>query len=127
MKPADYRTRQSGEFYFGTSGESSVGVDNSVSTDNQEAYVEEQREVAAKDLEQFVKATGVRCSRPIVRFGLHPTAEEIMKAAKEEVADLVVLGTEGRSGLERFFLGSVAEAVLRMADRDVLAVPPASA
>ncbi len=25
--PADYRTRQSGEFYFGTSGESSVGVD----------------------------------------------------------------------------------------------------
>jgi nucleotide-binding universal stress UspA family protein len=66
----------------------------------------------------------VRSSRQLVRFGLRAPADEILEAAKEEMADLVVLGTAGRSGLAKFFLGSVAESVLRAADRDVLAVPP---
>jgi nucleotide-binding universal stress UspA family protein len=35
-----------------------------------------------------------------------------------------VLGTRGRSGLAKVFLGSVAEQVLRTAPIDVLAVPP---
>jgi nucleotide-binding universal stress UspA family protein len=37
--------------------------------------------------------------------------------------DLVVIGTHGRSGLSRFFLGSVAEMVVRHAPCSVLAVP----
>ena len=39
-------------------------------------------------------------------------------------ADLVVMGTHGRSGSERFMLGSVAEKVLRKAPCPVLLVPP---
>lgn len=39
-------------------------------------------------------------------------------------ADLVVLGTHGRSGFERLMLGSVAERVLRRAAMPVLTVPP---
>lgn len=74
-----------------------------------------------------MKKTGVRSPRQIARFGLHTLADEILRSAKDEAADLVVLGTEGRTSVAKFFLGSVAEAVLRMADRDVLAVPPASA
>ena len=40
--------------------------------------------------------------------------------------DLIVMGTHGRSGLERFVLGSVAEKVLRTASVPVLVVPPAA-
>jgi nucleotide-binding universal stress UspA family protein len=38
-------------------------------------------------------------------------------------ADLVVLGTHGRTGVERFVLGSVAEKVLRLSETPVLVVP----
>ena len=38
--------------------------------------------------------------------------------------DLIVMGTHGRSGFDRFLLGSVAEKVLRRAPCDVLVVPP---
>jgi nucleotide-binding universal stress UspA family protein len=47
---------------------------------------------------------------------------EICKAAKERGADLVVVGTHGRRGLPRVFLGSVAERVVRMSDVPVLTV-----
>ena len=39
-------------------------------------------------------------------------------------ADLIVVGTEGRSGFQRLMLGSVAERVLRKATCPVLTVPP---
>lgn len=39
-------------------------------------------------------------------------------------ADLIVMGTHGRSGFERFLIGSVTERVLRLAPCPVLAVPP---
>jgi len=46
----------------------------------------------------------------------------ILERADE--ADVVVLGTHGRSGLERLLLGSVAERVLRRARCPVVVVPP---
>lgn len=39
--------------------------------------------------------------------------EQIVKCAKEIGADLIVMGSHGRSAVERFFTGSVTEAVLR--------------
>jgi nucleotide-binding universal stress UspA family protein len=48
--------------------------------------------------------------------------DEILKAAKDTGADLIVLGTHGRQGLSRLFIGSVAEGVLRRADVPVLVV-----
>ena len=47
--------------------------------------------------------------------------EEIVKAAEEEHADMIVMGTHGRSGLNRLLLGSVAEQVVRLALCPVLA------
>lgn len=49
-------------------------------------------------------------------------APEIVAAAREWAADLLVVGTHGRGGLGRLVLGSVAEAVLRDAPCPVLAV-----
>jgi nucleotide-binding universal stress UspA family protein len=47
-------------------------------------------------------------------------AGEILAAAEEFDADLVVLGSKGRVGLERFLLGSVAENVARHCPRPVV-------
>jgi len=49
-------------------------------------------------------------------------ADEILKAIDEEDIDLVVMGTSGKHGLDRFLLGSVTEKVVRSAKCPVLAV-----
>ncbi len=49
---------------------------------------------------------------------------EILAEASRLHADLLVMGTHGRGGFERFVLGSVAEKVLRLASCPVLVVPP---
>ncbi len=49
-------------------------------------------------------------------------ASEIVAAARDVGADLVVVGTNGRAGLRRVVLGSVAEAVMRTAPCPVLTV-----
>ena len=46
--------------------------------------------------------------------------------ASEISADLIVLGMTGRSRVERWLLGSVAERVVRLGERPVLLVPPAT-
>jgi nucleotide-binding universal stress UspA family protein len=48
--------------------------------------------------------------------------DEIVKTATEEGADYVVIGTHGRGGLERVFLGSVADRVVRTAPCPVVTV-----
>lgn len=53
-------------------------------------------------------------------------AHEILAVARQWDADLVVLGTHGRRGLPRFFLGSVAETVLRKASCSALVIPTAA-
>jgi nucleotide-binding universal stress UspA family protein len=50
-------------------------------------------------------------------------AEAIMSWAVAKQVQLIILGTHGRRGLEHFFLGSVAEHVLRQAPCAVLVVP----
>jgi nucleotide-binding universal stress UspA family protein len=52
-------------------------------------------------------------------------ADEILEVAEALPAGLIVIGTHGRSALDRAVLGSVAETVLRKATCPVLAVPPA--
>jgi nucleotide-binding universal stress UspA family protein len=47
---------------------------------------------------------------------------EILRLAAEEGADLIVLGTHGRTGMQRLLMGSVAESVIRQAPCPVVAV-----
>ncbi len=49
--------------------------------------------------------------------------DEIVRIAREEVADLIVMSTHGRTGLDRVVFGSVAEKVVRHAHRPVLTIP----
>jgi len=84
---------------------------------------------AARDLERFVAAhlpePGWRVSARVRCAGA--ADREILGRCAEAVPDLVVLGTHGRSGFERFLIGSVAESVMRHALCSVLIIPPASA
>ena len=48
----------------------------------------------------------------------------ILEQLDSSGADLLVLGSHGRSGLQRFFLGSVTEKVIRKAPCPTLVVPP---
>jgi nucleotide-binding universal stress UspA family protein len=52
--------------------------------------------------------------------------EAILEAAAAEAADMIVVGTHGRGPIERLFLGSVSEHVIRNADVPVLVVRPRS-
>ena len=47
-------------------------------------------------------------------------SSEIIRCAKREKADMIVMGTHGRRGLSRVMMGSVAEAVVRRAPCPVL-------
>ena len=49
-------------------------------------------------------------------------ASAIVQAAEEDHADLIVMGTHGRTGLTRLLMGSVAEAVVRRAKCPVLTI-----
>jgi nucleotide-binding universal stress UspA family protein len=49
-------------------------------------------------------------------------AAELVRYAQDAAIDLVVMGTHGRTGLERLLMGSVAEKVLRDAPCSVLVV-----
>lgn len=49
--------------------------------------------------------------------------EQILKAAKDQEADLLVLGSRGLHGLQRALLGSTAERVVRYAKVPVMVFP----
>ncbi|WP_126663982.1 universal stress protein [Haloterrigena salifodinae] len=51
------------------------------------------------------------------------SADAILEYAREEDVDQIVMGSEGRSGVSRMLLGSVAEAVTRQASVPVTIVP----
>ena len=88
------------------------------------AVYDAQRRWATDVLNSRVAAArqaGIR-ARFSLRVGV-PT-KEIVAAADEEKARMIVIGTHGRSGLDRLLLGSVAERVIRRASCPVLTVRP---
>jgi nucleotide-binding universal stress UspA family protein len=81
------------------------------------------REALGRELLKFVGETVNIAPRSqlVVRAGA--AAGTILDFAAESKADLIVLGTQGRTGFERFMLGSVTEKVVRKARCPVLTVP----
>lgn len=56
------------------------------------------------------------------RLVIGDVTNELLRVAREEEADLIVMGTHGRRGVSRLFLGSVAERVVRTSRVPVLTV-----
>jgi nucleotide-binding universal stress UspA family protein len=57
-----------------------------------------------------------------VRIGASNVGDLVLDAAKAAEAQLIVMGSHGRTGVRRLLLGSVAEHVLRHADCPVVTV-----
>ena len=81
------------------------------------------RAVARRHLDRLTavaRRAGVRVSSRLVEGA--PVAEQIVRAARALRADLIVLGTHGRTGVARAVLGSVASRVVATASCPVLTV-----
>ena len=80
------------------------------------------KRITQKARKRIKEIAGVHTT--IVPLRIHCTegeaAEHILQQAETLKADLIVIGTHGRSGAKRFFLGSVAETVIRRASCPVL-------
>jgi len=85
-------------------------------------------ELQATVRERLLRITALDETKPILDFHLRSgTAHaEILRFAKEQRTDLIVMGTHGRRGIAHAVLGSVAETVVRTAPCPVLTVrrPP---
>ena len=81
-----------------------------------------QRKWAEEALE--ARAAEIRAAGLPVRWKLTVGLpfDAIVQAAEEEGADMIVMGTHGRRGLEGLLLGSVANKVVRLAECPVLTV-----
>ena len=66
-------------------------------------------------------ASGVPCRGHLVGDATS-VADGLLRAAREEEARLLVLGTHGRAGIDRALLGSVAERMVRLSPTAVLTV-----
>lgn len=88
------------------------------------ALTAEQQQAHAAALDRFVEPArqhGVAVES-VVRGGF--IVEQLLLEAEAYGAELIVMGTHGRSGVQRLVLGSVTEKILRRAGCPVLTVPP---
>ena len=95
----------------------------SLHEDDIQAYVEAERNRADQDLARFMKDMPIEPMYRLLKLNKSSPSSAICLAAKEIAADLIVVGTHGRTGITKLLLGSVAENVLRTSVCDVLAVP----
>lgn len=97
---------------------------HSMQKEDRSDYLAHEHENASLELSRFVASAGIGDVRQIVRHEASGASHEILDAADEEKADLIVMSTHGRSGLAKMLIGSVTEQVLREAQIDILAIPP---
>lgn len=75
-----------------------------------------------REVEQLLAKAGARPRTAAVRVEAGEPSDTILRLAREGGADLIVMGTHGRTGLARLLIGSVAEAVLRRSSCPVLTI-----
>ncbi len=92
------------------------GADTDVDTEAARASAVREMERLRADVQQ--RSPGE--VRTVVEPG--SAAEVILERARKGAFDVIVMGTHGRTGLHRFVMGSVAETVIRRADRPVVII-----
>lgn len=84
-----------------------------------DAFVRKDTEKRLRALVEAARRAGARARSLVLRGVPH---EEIRRAARGRRADVLVLGTHGRTGISRLVVGSVASRVLATAPCPVLTV-----
>ena len=90
-------------------------------TDIIEMVTDEGKDILAQ-AQARVQQAGLNCDATMRRTSKGKIYEQILQVAQEWNADLIVIGTHGRTGAERLFMGSDAEQVVRHTDLPVLLV-----
>lgn len=99
-----------------------AGMDGFVVTADLIADVALAGEKLLTDLRRRVEAAGVPVDSGLLESQSGRVCDPVIAEAKKWGADLIVIGTHGRRGADRFFMGSDAELILRLADSPVLLV-----
>jgi universal stress protein A len=86
------------------------------------AFVTQLQEGARAALEERAKRAAQAGVASEIRVTASPAVSAILEEAKALPADLIVMGTQGRTGVKQLWLGSVAERVVRLAPCPVLTV-----
>jgi nucleotide-binding universal stress UspA family protein len=87
-------------------------------------HVENERRSTIDELARFLVSNGLDRTRWTLRAEEGGAAQVISRVVAEMHADLLIMGTHGRSGLLKALIGSVTEQALRTLNVDILAVPP---
>ena len=82
----------------------------------------ETRRWAERQVEKLVEKARKRGVRASAMMVTGDPAQQIVRMARSKRADLIVVGTHGRRGFSKFFLGSVAERVIATAPCPVMTV-----
>jgi nucleotide-binding universal stress UspA family protein len=85
--------------------------------------VEAVRETARQEMDALKQMDFLRGLPVQTEILPGPAVDEICAAAGESNVDLIVISTHGRTGLKHALIGSVAEHVVRYAERPVFVVP----
>src|SRR5262249_38617046 len=120
LSPTDFSSHSNQAYFHAVALAESHGANLTVLFVHTPAYRDGNREYWRNQLEQI---------RPVdARIPVHhillegDPAAQIVRYAEGAAMDLIVMGTHGRTGLERLLMGSVAEKVMRDAPCSVLVV-----
>jgi nucleotide-binding universal stress UspA family protein len=102
-------------------GDDAGGIEGSVYTVNEQEQLWNEEMAEARD-ELSRTAAALSPTRVDKRIAVGDVAQTVVRIAEEIHADAIVVGSHGRTGLERLFLGSVSEHVVRHAHCPVLVV-----
>ncbi len=88
--------------------------------DERYSFMKDRASIMLQDLVDRAKKEGVEAGRELLTEGV--PFVEIIQAARRNKADLIIMGTHGRSGLSHIMMGSQAERVVRQSPCPVLTV-----
>ena len=83
------------------------------------ALIQDEGRQAIEFVQDRAQVMSVPCNKIIAQGN---PGEELLKAAREQEADLLVMGKIGRTAVEKFLLGSVAEKVVLQSTIPVLLI-----
>lgn len=102
----------------------SYGVDPLLG--QQPIIVPEVSEIQQQSAQNFIDGLATEFSAASETFTFNrigDVRDEVLQVAKEWTADLIIVGTNGRTGFDHFLSGSVSEAIIRKATCPVLVIP----
>jgi nucleotide-binding universal stress UspA family protein len=106
------------DFEYGPMGEMVLG------NFSYEDYNSLRVDQAKKKLDEIVQKATCKCKKCGSKVAFGYVVDEIVQYAKDQEADMIIIGTHGKRAIEKILLGSVAERVIKKAHCPILVMNP---